>query len=350
MSESTRRIINNDINDHSGASNSAETQIIISNRVRLARNLKGFIFPQWAEITQLNDIGAKVESAIKKSPDLQNFKFCKMSDITPVMRQLLTENHIISPHFAREVEGRFLAYVDNKSIMINEEDHIRIQVLGNGLTLEDSWHQAIKIDDEIEKNIEFAFSGEWGYLTACPTNVGTAIRVSLMLHLPALVMTKQLHSFFQAVLQTGIVIRGLFGEGTQAVGNMYQISNGVTLGRNEQEILEHVKLIGQQVANKEKTARKILLSQDKDRLRDTAFRALGILKHARMLDFNESMELLSMLRFGIDTELVNDIESDKINELMVKIRPAHLIIQSADPVDAKTEQVKRAELIRQVLN
>lgn len=329
---------------------SAETEIIMSHRVRLARNISGFIFPQWAKPDSLNEIGAKVEAAINESALLEGYKFCKMSDLTPLMRRLLTERHIISPHFTSKPEGRFLAYNKNKSIMINEEDHIRIQVLGSGLSVEDSWHEAKAIDEEIEKHVEFAFSEDWGYLTACPTNVGSAIRVSIMLHLPALVMTKQLHTFFQAVLQTGIVVRGLFGEGTQAAGNIYQISNGVTLGRDEPEILEHVKLIGQQIANKEKTARKVMAAQDKDRLRDTAFRALGILKFARMLDFNESMELLSMLRFGIDMELVNDIEISKINDLMIKIRPAHLMSRDWETLEPKMEMKKRAELIRQVFN
>lgn len=327
----------------------SSTPEIINNRIRIARNIKGFPFPQWADTETLNKIGSLVKNAIGKSKHLKEFQFHDIGDLSPLKKQYLAEEHTISPHFSQEQAGHFLAYSGNKSIMINEEDHIRIQVLGDSLALEKSWEEAVLIDEELEKEIDMAFSEDWGYLTACPTNVGTAIRVSLMLHLPALVMTKQLHNFFQAVMQLGIVVRGLFGEGTSAIGNLFQVSNGTTLGSNEDEIIKHVKLIGLQIANKERTARKIILGRDKEKLHDRAARALGILRHAKLLEFGESMELLSMLRLGIDMELIKNIDISKINDLMIKIRPAHLAMDSNELFDAKTEQIKRAQLAQRVL-
>lgn len=326
-------------------------EIIISSRIRLARNMSDIPFPQWATDQQLAKIGEQVQEAISASSFLSELSFISMDKLSSLDKLSLSEEHVISPQFAETSKGAFLAISDshNISIMVNEEDHVRIQVLSAGNGVDNSWTLANKVDDELGKNIKFAFSEKWGYLTACPTNVGTALRVSLMLHLPALVMTQQMPSLLQMVNQVGGVVRGLFGEGTHSVGNFYQISNGSTLGRREEEVVEHIKNIGLQIADKEKSARKVLLSQAKDKLSDHSHRALGILKNAKLMSFEEAMELLSMLRLGMDLKLIDSININELNKLIIEMRSAHLSSIKGLHLNPKEEEQARTVLIQSIL-
>jgi protein arginine kinase len=328
-----------------------DSEIAISSRIRLARNIVGIPFPQWASDEQLAKIGSLVKDAVSSSPYLSKLSFVSMDEISSIERQALSEEHVISPQFTEPSKGSFLAFSDdhNIGIMINEEDHLRIQVLSTGQELERIWKIANKIDEELGKKVNFSFSEKWGFLTACPTNVGTALRVSLMLHLPALVMTHQLPSLFQMVGQVGATVRGLFGEGTHAVGNFYQISNGSTLGIKEEELVEHIRNIGLQIADKERSARKILYTKARDKLADHSHRALGILKYAKLMSFDEAMELLSMIRLGMDLNLIHPVDVSDLNRLMIDIRPAHLWKHKGERLSSKEEERERTKLIRSVL-
>lgn len=338
--------------DHWISESGEHSEVVMSTRVRLARNLQCVKFPQWASEEQLTEICRYVKEAAPNGSD--GIAFYDMSSLTMTEKQLLVEEHIISPQFATQNNGYCLGLSDDKklSIMVNEEDHIRIQSISAGLDLTNSYKKAVKVDSALETRLHYAFSEKWGYLTACPTNIGTAMRASLMLHLPALVMTQQIQPFFQAVSQTGIVIRGLFGERTHAVGNVYQISNSTTLGRSDSEIIDHIKTIGLQIANKERTARKMMYSQAKEKLVDRSSRALGILKYAKLIAFEEAMELLSMLKLGLDMELFKDkkIDRAKINDLIINIRPAHLELLQKRELDPKQELMVRAELISEAMS
>lgn len=329
-----------------------ESDVVLTTRIRLARNIEGLPFPQWADDEPLKKIGKMVKNAIDLSR-LSDLKFYSMKEMPTLERNALAEEHLTSPQFAKEDKEFYLAISDSKeiSIMINEEDHVRIQTIYSGLQLENAWNLANYVDDELGKNIKYAFSDKWGYLTACPTNVGTALRVSLMLHLPALVMTQQLASLFQTTVQFGVVVRGLFGEGTHAVGNYYQISNGTTLGRSESEIIEHLKGVGMQIIDREKTARKMLLSsKSKIKVIDRSNRALGILRYAKTMSFEEAMELLSMVRLGVDMNLLDGITRTQLNKIMINMRSSHLSIAKKVQLTKEQENAYRCQIIQNTLN
>jgi len=326
----------------------ASSDVVISSRVRLARNLASHPFPQWAHPDDLQAVGSAVGVALSSSKMLSGYGFHALENLSPLERQRLVEEHVISPEFAGLEKGYFLALSQDQKValMVNEEDHLRIQALYPGFRVAAAWETASRVDDEVGKELEYAFSEKWGYLTACPTNTGTAMRVSIMLHLPALMMTKQLPQLWGALTQLGVVVRGLFGEGTHAAGNLFQVSNNTTLGRTEEEIVAHLTNVGMQIVERERTARKILYGEAKDKLADRAYRAVGILKYAKMMSFAEAIELLSMVRLGVDLGLVTDIDGATINELAFLIRPACLEMQAGRAIGEEKEEAVRSKVIQ----
>ena len=233
------------------------------------------------------------------------------------------------------------------SVMVNEEDHLRIQVMESGFNLEETWRIANSIDDALSQKLDFAYSMHWGYLTACPTNTGTAMRGSVMLHLPALVMTKQINKVLAAISKLNFASRGFYGEGTQASGNFYQISNQVSMGHTEEDVIQNIGGLIRQVIEQEEQARQALLVQNRPMLEDKIFRSYGILKNAHIISSQETVELLSMVRLGIDLDIVGNVSRDIINQLFIMIQPAHLQKIEGKKLSASERDTKRASLIRE---
>jgi len=233
--------------------------------------------------------------------------------------------------------------------MINEEDHLRIQVMHSGLNLHETWKIIDMIDDKLSGILQYAFLNTWGYLTACPTNTGTAMRGSVMLHLPALVMTKQINKVLTAIAKLSFASRGFYGEGTQARGNFYQISNQVSLGHSEEDIIQNINGLIRQVIEQEEQARQALILQNKPMLEDKIFRSLGVIKNAHIISSQETIELLSMVRLGMDLGLVKNIDRCTINELLILIQPAHLQKIEGKKLSATARDIRRASLMREKL-
>lgn len=326
------------------------SEIVISSRVRLARNLEKMIFSNWANKQQLEQTLAVIEPVVSELENIKNNgMFLRMADTSSVDKQLLVERHLVSRELIGSKEGRAAAISSDEtvSIMINEEDHLRIQVLLSGFTLDECWIRTGEIDNSLEKKLNIAFSAKLGYLTACPTNTGTGMRASVMLHLPALVLTKQINRVVQAIVKLGLTVRGLFGEGTEASGNFFQISNQVSLGRSEEEIIDNIQRIINQVLEYEQNARQALIKKNKSNLEDQVWRSYGILKNAHIISSSETIELLSNVRLGFDLGLIKGLAREMINELFILTQPAHLQKLEAKTLTAHQRDVKRAELIRE---
>ncbi len=329
-----------------------DNHIVLSSRIRLARNIQGIPFPD-----RLNEKGsAKVVDIIKEAIDrnpvlAREFSLTVLKDISPLDSRVLIENHMISPALAERHKHSavFIRKDYRVSIMVNEEDHIRMQILLPGLQLEEGWDLAGKIDDVLEETINYAFDERMGYLTACPTNTGTGMRVSVMAHLPALVLTNQLSRVFQALTQLGLAVRGIYGEGTDVVGNMVQISNQLTLGKSEEHIIESLKGMTREIINKENQARDALMSNNRVELEDKVCRSYGLLTGARILPSKELMELLSDVRLGVDLNLVTGVTTKDLNEIMLQSQPASLQKIARKQLSDMERDTLRAELIRKKL-
>jgi len=324
------------------------SEIVISSRVRLARNLIKVPFSDWATKEQKKKIADTTSSALKASNVMKNYAVFEMAKLNDVDRGFLVERHLMSPEHAREPEFKYLA-LDAKeviSVMINEEDHLRIQVLQSGFNLPEAWRVIDKLDQELSKKLNYAYSNRWGYLTACPTNTGTGMRASVMLHLPALVLTKQVARVLETIAKLSLAIRGLYGEGTEARGNFFQISNQVSLGRTEEDIIDNIERIINQVVARESNARHFIMTKSKDAVVDRIWRAYGTLKNARIITSEETVKLLSMVRLGIDLGVIKDISTKAINELFILTQPAHLQKFEKKALTPAARDVKRAELVR----
>ncbi|MBF0533124.1 MAG: protein arginine kinase [Candidatus Omnitrophica bacterium] len=325
--------------------------IVVSSRIRLARNLALKPFPNRANKKELNESLENIRAAILGTEYFKNAAFFRISEMDNVDRQFLIERHLMSHDHAVNPEGKGLVVSSEEvlSVMINEEDHLRIQVLQSGLNLDDTWQIADAIDNALSEKLNFAFLPQWGYLTACPTNTGTAIRGSVMLHLPALVMTKQINKVLAAVAKLNFASRGFYGEGTQASGNFYQISNQVSLGHTEQDMIQNINGLIRQVIEQEEQARQALLLQNRPMLEDKIFRSWGLLRSSRIISSQETIELLSMVRLGVDLDIVKGVTLKAINELFILIQPAHLQKFDGKKLSAGERDVKRANLIREKL-
>jgi len=323
--------------------------IVISSRIRLARNLKKIAMP----VFQKESDGFSVLEKVKKAVEIISRKgkeklyVYQLQEIPPLERQILLEKHLISPEHCEEGLNKGLIINENEaiSIMINEEDHLRMQVFFPGLQLEKAWELANQLDDALENELEFAFNSKMGYLTACPTNVGTGLRASVMLHLPALSLTQQVGRVLSSLGQVGFTARGLYGEGTEAIGNLYQISNQITLGQTEMDIIQNLATLALQIVEKEENARSWLLKESPLRIKDRVGRAYGIMQNAAILTSQEALNYLSDVRMGVDLGLLKEeFPQDNLSELMVLAQPAFIQKYMGKVMDAQERDAVRAQL------
>jgi protein arginine kinase len=328
------------------------SDIVISSRIRLARNLNNLAFTHWANKKQNEEALTMIEEAISKVDYLKQTTIFKLADLDSLDKQFLVERHLMSLEHAQKTNYKAIVIDDEEvvSIMINEEDHIRMQVMQSGFNLFEAWNIISRIDDCLAKELTFAFLPDWGYLTACPTNTGTGMRGSVMLHLPALVMSRQIDRVLAAIAKLSFTTRGLYGEGTQATGNLFQISNQVSLGHSEEEIITNINGIIKRIIEQENQAREVMFSKNRAALEDRVNRSFGILKNAHIISSQETIELLSMVRLGSDSGLLKDIDHRSINELFIIIQPAHLQKLEDKKLSSQERDIKRAELIRKRLN
>ncbi len=328
-----------------------EAEIVLTSRVRLARNLKEFPFPHQATSKQREEVLAAVERVVNSIPTLVGSLFLRLDTMDELDKQFLVERHLISREHAQGNEPKAVVISDLEifSIMINEEDHLRMQAVKSGFQLREAYTLIENLDTQMEKKLNFAFHSSIGYLTACPTNVGTGMRASVMLHLPALVLSKQINQVLQAIIKLGLAVRGLYGEGTEASGNLFQISNQVTLGKKETDILDNLERVIKQIIGHERNARKLLLKNNLGQLQDKIGRAYGVLKNAHIISSKEAIELLSTMRMGVDLGLFKGIDRQCINELILLTQPSHLQTITNKALDTGERDVVRAELIRKRL-
>lgn len=332
--------------------NGPSADIVISSRIRLARNLSGFPFLSRATSDERKEIYRILGDAFAAAGFDKNALFLDIEELSDLDRQILVERHLISRQHAEGEGSRGVAIStsETRALMINEEDHLRMQVLRSGLELEPLWTEISEIDDLLGAQAAFAFSPKLGYLTACPTNVGTGLRVSVMLHLPALKITGEIDKVLQAAKELRLAVRGLYGEGTDAVGDFYQVSNQVTLGRPEDEVIEEFSTrIIPRIVDYERAARDALLRERAVQLDDKVWRAYGILENARAMASAETMFFLSHVRLGVSMGRFNAIDLGTINELFLQIQPAHLQKIHGGALNGEERSVTRANFLRRRL-
>lgn len=327
--------------------NGNEGDIVISTRVRLARNLEDYPFPCRLTVKGKEKVCEEIKNAIL-SDDSWGFGYTQMKDFTRAQAVSLAERHLISPEFASDRAGRALLLTDDEavSIMLCEEDHIRLQVMMSGLALKEAYSVADKIDNIISSKLNYAYDDRIGYLTQCPTNLGTAMRASVMLHLPALTRCGQIGKLASTVSKLGLVIRGAYGEGSSPRGDIYQLSNQITLGISEESALNNLQSITLQLVAQERAAAEKLIENPIEE--DRIFRAWGILKNARVLSGDEFMELSSLVRMGISNKAI-DYDIAKLNELTIRVQPATINASEGKELSSQQRDVLRAIWVREAL-
>lgn len=328
-----------------------EDDIVLTSRIRVARNVRGYPFPILQTDTNASEITETVERAIQGTQlkELGNFELLRCQEMSALDRQVFVEKHLISPDLAEQEKHGAMVIRDDElvSIMVNEEDHIRIQCILPGLRLNDAWTMASQIDDALEQKLTYAYHEQYGYLTACPTNVGTGMRASVMMHLPGLVLSGSINRLLTAVSQVGLAVRGIYGEGSESYGNLFQVSNQITLGETEEEITQNLQSVVLQLIEHERNARNQLLSRNRIQLEDRVSRSFGILAYARRMDSRETMERLSDVRLGIDLGIIQGVSAGILKELMVTTQPAFLQKYFNRELSASERDVRRAALIRE---
>lgn len=325
-----------------------QDDIVLSTRIRLARNLRDYPFPCRLDVSGRKEIGEKVRDALADGK-YGEFRFIDMNSLTKIQAISLAERHIISPEFASRSSGSSLmiTHDESASIMICEEDHIRLQVIKAGLALEEAYNEADKIDSYLDSRLHFAFDNKMGFLTQCPTNLGTAMRASVMLHLPALTRLGKISRLASTVSKLGLVLRGAYGEGSKPLGDIYTLSNQITLGISEDAAISNLKSIAMHLIEQEHSSAKELISSPAEE--DRIYRALGILKFARLLTSKEFMEYVSIARLGASTGILK-IPYEKINELIVNMQPATVSAANGENVDALARDKIRASAVRETFN
>ena len=322
--------------------------IAVSTRVRLARNLVRYRFPTHPDQSDRRDVLDEVRSAIRSLPNGPGFEWCELDEKIPLERRLLMERHLISRELADGAGPRAVAVnqEDSIAVMINEEDHLRMQCLMSGLSVQEAYDRINRLDDQLSEQLEFAFDPFYGYLTSCPTNVGTGLRVSVMLHLPALVMTRHIEKVFRAVYEMRMAVRGFYGEGTEAFGELYQISNQITCGRSEQDIIDDMGAVIAAIIQYEEKARAELATRDRSQLEDRVWRSWGLLQNARLMTSEEAMRHLSSLRLGIVMGVFDNIDLPELQRLFLYSQPAHLQRLEGRELESGDRDVARAKFIR----
>ncbi len=359
-----------------------ESDVVVSSRIRLARNLAQYPFLTRTDdqtrleieqtlrdaVSQLHRrAAARSEASGEAASDRKTGKnddtncsslhyddlaFIDVEVLSRIDRQFLMERQLISRELS-EASGPRAVVIGNSqqtSVMINEEDHLRMQILRSGFNLDDCWNEMNRLDDAIESQVAYAFHEQFGYLTACPTNVGTGIRVSVMMHLPALVQTREIQKVFQAMQKMGLAVRGLYGEGSQAMGDFYQISNQITLGKSEVEIIDMIRDVVPNIINYERRVRKALVSESHQQLHDQVARAYGILRNAQTISSEETLHLLSSLRMGVNLGLIDTPDLSLANELFIQTQPAHLQKRYSRELSSAERNTARAGYLRERLS
>ncbi|MBI2823888.1 MAG: protein arginine kinase [Planctomycetia bacterium] len=324
----------------------------MSSRIRLARNLADFPFITRANAGDRAEIERVLRERILAIKDGGPMTYVDVNKLQGLDRQFLVERQLISREHAEAEGARGVVIAENEqvSLMINEEDHLRIQVIQSGLNLDNAWQTINRIDDLVEQQVTYAFSDKLGYLTACPTNVGTGMRVSVMLHLPALVITRQIDKLFRSLQKISLAVRGLYGEGSQAMGDFYQISNQITLGRTETDLVKQVGDVVPTIIDYERKARDFLIRESHENLHDRVSRAYGILRTAQTISSEETMHLLSSVRMGVNLGLIHDLEIPTVNKLFIYTQPAHLQKITGGELDTADRNIERARYLRRLLN
>lgn len=324
-------------------------EIVISTRIRLARNIRGYHFLSRADADMRLAIAEAAVGGIRKARGTTDFVHIDVEQLDELDRTLLVERHLISKQHAESSGARRVAFhpTEAAAIMINEEDHLRIQAMRSGLQIDEAWAQISAIDDALSEQLEFEYHAQYGYLTACPTNVGTGIRVSVMLHLPALRLTGELENVGQAAKDMKLAIRGLHGEGTEALGDFFQISNQITLGRSEAEIIDDFRrVVIPKIVDYESAARKALLKNRLHAVDDKVWRAMGMLQNARLISSNEAMQYLSHVRMGLHIGRLTNIDLQTLNELFLQVQSAHLQKLRGTRLSGEERSIARAAYIR----
>lgn len=333
--------------------NGKNSDIVLSSRVRLARNISGFPFTNRAENKLLREILLQTKEALLKTESFSNnCKFWEVGKLSPIDRFVLMERHLISTELVTRVEngGILVKAGEELSVMINEEDHIRLQSLKSGLNLFDCWEMADKLDNEISRLLEYAFNSGLGYLTACPTNLGTGMRVSVLLHLPALVLSKKIKKTIRTMFKSGYTIRGIYGEGSNVQGTFFQVSSVTTLGKTEIDIITEMDNLTQDLLKQEEDAREMIFKQARYQTEDKIWRSYGILKNAKLLNSEETLNLLSAVRMGVSMGIIEQIPMKLINRVLIFSQPAHIqLIHSNVSMSPEERDVKRATFIRDLL-
>ncbi|MED4600392.1 protein arginine kinase [Paenibacillus validus] len=327
-----------------------DSDIVISSRIRIARNVRAYPFPMLATNQQSKEVLDKVSEVLgnEELDTISRFTLLPLSELDELKRRVLVEKHLISPALANESRNGAVILSDNESIsiMVNEEDHLRIQCLCPGFQIKEAWDLANQIDDLFESHLEYAFDEKRGYMTSCPTNVGTGIRASVMIHLPALVLTQQINRILSAITQVGLAVRGLYGEGSEALGNLFQISNQITLGQSEEEIIDNLHSVVRQIIEHERAARQKLAQESRAKLLDRVSRSFGILSYAAIMDSKEAAQRLSDVRLGIDMGFIKKVSPQALNELLVMTQPGFLQQTAGEKLSPEERDIRRAQLIR----
>lgn len=330
-----------------------DSDIVLSSRIRLARNFSKVPFPIIATQAELESIQEffQKEYEDESYKSHENFEYIPVNQLTSIEKQTLVEKHLISPHLVKnkQTAGALISKDEQVSVMINEEDHLRIQLYFPGLQLEKALEEAFEIDDWLERKVDYAFDETMGYLTSCPTNVGTGMRASVMMHLPALVLTKQINRLLPAINQLGFVIRGIYGEGSGAIGHIFQISNQITLGKSEVDIVKDLESVISQIIEHERNERSRLVEQSVIGLENQIYRSYGILEYSRIIESKEAATCLSNVRLGIDLGIIKNVSRNILNELMILTQPGFLQQYAQKELGSSERDVLRAKLIRERL-
>lgn len=331
------------------SSETGSNDIVISSRVRLARNIKNRPFPHKETVERGRELAKEIEDVvISNVTDLNKIH---LWEIDKLKQEYYFERHLISPKLIENNNKASLIVSNDEtvSLMINEEDHLRIQSITSGLNLEEAYKSTNELDDILEDNLEFAFDESYGYLTACPTNIGTGLRASAMIHLPALTINGEINKVLNAISQVGMTIRGLYGEGSKGYSNLYQISNQITLGLSEEDIINNLSVVIGQVVNQEYYFREKYMEKYKYELEDRVFRALGILRSAILIDIKESLKLISDVRMGIEMGIIKGVKKSDLNYLMINIQPSVIQMKNDTQLSERDKNLIRADLIRNKL-
>jgi protein arginine kinase len=322
--------------------------LVISCRARLARNLTTAPFAAKASPADQQAVIAQVTAAARHSRQLRAAAFCEMSVLGPSERRLLVERHLVSPALAEGQGQRGVLFNrdESLSVMVNEEDHLRLQAILPGLQAGEAWTRVSALDDELGTGLSYAHSAQWGYLTACPTNTGTGLRISVLMHLPALVLAEDMERVLRGLAQMSFAVRGFYGEGTNVVGNLFQVSNQTTLGRTEAEIVDELTQVARKLIECERDAQEALLADARWQVEDKVWRAFGLLAHARVLSSQEFMNLLSAVRLGYSLSLIEEMPTHFMNQLMITTQPSHLQAAAGRELTPEERDLRRAALVR----